>query len=160
MKDIDSINRRKFLGYIGCCSCGLLISSCSTVPITERKQLTLLPESTLNRQAAQIYENVKKKTKLSDDKKQIVLTHAKKAYESLYQNKELDIEFLNLILHHHGKEDGIGFSDTISSDFPDLLMIYRVCEDFAIELIEESLQGNFNVIKIYEKINLIINEIE
>ena len=66
-----NINRRKFLEIFGGCSCGLLIASCSTAPITERKQLRLLPESTINRQAAQLYENVKKKTKLSDDKKQL-----------------------------------------------------------------------------------------
>ena len=48
-----------------------MITSCSTAPITERKQLKLLPEHTLNRQAAQIYENVKRKTKLSIDKKQL-----------------------------------------------------------------------------------------
>ena len=71
MDGINNINRRKFLGFIGYCACGFAISSCTTAPITERKQLKLLPESTLNRQAAQIYENVKKKTKLSDDKKQL-----------------------------------------------------------------------------------------
>ena len=71
MSKINNINRRKFLEIFGYCSCGLIISSCTTAPITERKQLRLLPESTLNRQAAQIYENVKKKTKLSNDKKQL-----------------------------------------------------------------------------------------
>ena len=71
MSKINNINRRKFLGIIGCCSCGLVINSCTTAPITERKQLKLIPESTLNRQAAQIYENVKKKTQLSNDKKQL-----------------------------------------------------------------------------------------
>ena len=71
MSKINNINRRKFLEIIGCCSCGLVINSCTTAPITERKQLRLLPESTLNRQAAQIYENVKKKTQLSNDKKQL-----------------------------------------------------------------------------------------
>ena len=71
MNKINNINRRKFLEIIGGCSCGLLLNSCSTAPITERKQLKLLPESSLNKQAAQIYENVKKKTKLSKNKKQI-----------------------------------------------------------------------------------------
>ena len=71
MSKINNINRRKFLEIFGYCSCGLIISSCTTAPITKRKQLRLLPESTLNRQAAQIYENVKKKTKLSNDKKQL-----------------------------------------------------------------------------------------
>ena len=71
MSEINNINRRKFLGYFGCCACGLVIPSCTTAPITERRQLKLLPESTINRQAAQLYENVKKKAKLSDDKKQL-----------------------------------------------------------------------------------------
>ena len=71
MRKINSINRRKFLGYFGCCACGLLIPSCTNAPITQRKQLKLLPESTINRQAAQLYENVKKKTKLSDDVAQL-----------------------------------------------------------------------------------------
>ena len=63
MNKVNNINRREFLEVFGCFSCGLVISSCTTAPITERKQLKLLPESTLNRQAAQIYENVKNKTK-------------------------------------------------------------------------------------------------
>ena len=71
MSKINNINRREFLEIFGTCSCGLLITSCSTAPITERKQLKLIPEVTLNKQAAQIYENVKRKTKLSDDKKQL-----------------------------------------------------------------------------------------
>lgn len=71
MIKINNINRRKFLEIFGCCTCSLIITSCSTAPITERRQLKLLPEHTLNRQAAQIYENVKRKTKLSDDKKQL-----------------------------------------------------------------------------------------
>ena len=69
MSSIDNINRRKFLGFIGCCTCGLIIPSCATVPITERRQLSILPESYINRQAHQLYENVKSKIKLSDDKK-------------------------------------------------------------------------------------------
>ena len=71
MSKINNINRREFLEIFGTCSCGLMISSCTTAPITERKQLKLIPESTLNRQAVQIYENVKKKAKLSTDKKQL-----------------------------------------------------------------------------------------
>ena len=71
MSKINNINRRKFLEIFGGCTCALIIPSCSTAPITERKQLKLIPESTLNNQAAQIYEKVKQKTKLSDDKKQI-----------------------------------------------------------------------------------------
>jgi predicted Zn-dependent protease len=71
MSKNNNINRRKFLEIFGGCSCGLMIASCSTAPITDRKQLKLIPESTLNRQADQVYESFKKKTKLSDDKKQL-----------------------------------------------------------------------------------------
>ena len=71
MNDINNINRRKFLEIFGVCSCGLVISSCTSAPITERKQLKLIPESTLNRQAVRIYENVKQRAKLSNDKKQL-----------------------------------------------------------------------------------------
>jgi len=71
MNRINNINRRKFLELFGTCSCGLVVNACSTAPITDRRQLRLLPESTINRQAARIYEQVKKKTKLSDDKNKL-----------------------------------------------------------------------------------------
>jgi predicted Zn-dependent protease len=71
MSKTNNINRRKFLEIFGGCTCALMVPSCSTAPITDRKQLKLIPESTLNRQAAERYENVKKKTKLSNDKKQL-----------------------------------------------------------------------------------------
>ena len=59
-----NINRRKFLGYFGCGCCSLILPSCSTVPITERKQLSIIPESRINRQAASSYEKFRLKTKL------------------------------------------------------------------------------------------------
>ena len=56
------MNRRKFLSYIGCGCCGgLVLNSCATAPITERRQLKIIPEAKLNAQAAQIYEKIKKK---------------------------------------------------------------------------------------------------
>ena len=58
MKELNNINRRKFLEIFGYCTCGLMITSCATAPITERRQFKIIPETTLNRQAAQIYENV------------------------------------------------------------------------------------------------------
>ena len=65
------MNRRKFLTYVGCGCCGFVINSCTTAPITDRKQLKLIPEAKLNAQAAQIYEKVKKKEKLIKDTKSI-----------------------------------------------------------------------------------------
>jgi len=65
------MNRRKFLNHIsyGCCS--IMIGGCSTAPITDRKQLKIIPEAKLNAQAAQIYEKIKEKEKMSDDKKKL-----------------------------------------------------------------------------------------
>ena len=52
------------------CGCGsLLLSSCTTAPITDRKQLKIVSEAKLNAQAAAIYEKIKEKEKMSDDTK-------------------------------------------------------------------------------------------
>ena len=61
------MNRRNFLKYVGSGCCSSLLYSCGSVPITERKQLKLIPEARLNAQAAKIYEKIKKKEKMSDD---------------------------------------------------------------------------------------------
>ena len=63
------MNRRKFIEYMGCGCCSVLLPSCASVPITDRKQLKIIPESKLNAQAAAIYEKIKEKEKMSDDKK-------------------------------------------------------------------------------------------
>ena len=101
MRNINNINRRKFLEIFGCCSCGLLITSCTNTPITERKQLRLLPESSLNRQAAQLYARVKSKSKLSKDKKQlnyiddIYMMVSKKSY--ILDNKKHNLLHIRMI---------------------------------------------------------------
>ena len=61
------MDRRLFLRFIGCGCLSMGVSSCTTVPITDRKQLKIIPESKLNAKAAQIYEKVKEKEKLSKD---------------------------------------------------------------------------------------------
>jgi len=63
------MNRRKFLNYIGCSCGGFMINACSTAPITSRRQFKIIPEAKLNAQAAQIYEKVKEKEKMSNDEK-------------------------------------------------------------------------------------------
>ena len=61
------MNRRKFLSYVGCGCCGFVMNSCSTAPITDRRQLTIISEQKLNAHAAKIYEKIKVKEKMSDD---------------------------------------------------------------------------------------------
>ncbi len=67
------MDRRKFLSYVGCGCCGFILNSCSTAPITERRQLKIIPEAKLNAQAAQIYEKIKDKEKMSKDIKTLNL---------------------------------------------------------------------------------------
>ena len=61
------MNRRKFLSYVGCGCGSLILPSCTTAPITERKQLKIVSEAKLNAQAAKIYEKIKDKEKMSND---------------------------------------------------------------------------------------------
>ena len=63
------MNRRKFLSYVSCSCCGFILNACTTAPITERRQLKIIPEAKLNAQAAIIYEKIKEKEKLSKDLK-------------------------------------------------------------------------------------------
>ena len=79
------MNRRKFLNYVGCGCSGLMLGACSTAPITDRRQLTIIPEAKLNAQAAEIYKKVKEKEKMSDDKKTLkeIKSIGKKMEESI-----------------------------------------------------------------------------
>ena len=61
------MNRRKFIHLFSCSCLTLGMHSCTTAPITERKQLKLIPEHKLNAHAKAIYEEVKKKEKMSSD---------------------------------------------------------------------------------------------
>ena len=86
------MNRRKFLSYVGCGCCGFLLNSCSTAPITDRRQFKIIPESKLNAQAAQVYEQVKSKEKLITDSrlndiKQIGKKMEDSISEYFYQSK-------------------------------------------------------------------------
>ena len=65
------MNRRNFISVLGCGCLSFGINSCGNAPITDRKQLKLVPEHKLNAQAAQIYESVKKKEKLSNNTAQL-----------------------------------------------------------------------------------------
>ena len=80
------MNRRKFLSYVGYGCCGFVMNSCSTAPITERKQLSIISEDKLNARAAIIYEKIKEKEKMSDDKAKLneIKEIGKNMEESIY----------------------------------------------------------------------------
>ena len=63
------MNRRKFLSYMGCGCGSILLHSCTSAPITDRKQLKIVSEARLNAKAAQIYEKIKEKEKKQNIKK-------------------------------------------------------------------------------------------
>ncbi len=87
------MNRRKFLTYVSCGCCGFILNGCSTAPITDRRQLKIVPEAKLNAQAAKIYEKIKQKEKLSDDKK------------TLNQIREIGKKMENSIAEYFDKEN-------------------------------------------------------
>ena len=61
------MKRRDFIKYVGCSCCSVLVTACSTTPITQRKQLKIYPESVINANAAKAYTQFKKKAKMSKD---------------------------------------------------------------------------------------------
>ncbi len=61
------MQRRDFIKYLGCGCCAIIAPSCASTPITQRKQLKIIPESTINANAAKAYASFKKKAKMSKD---------------------------------------------------------------------------------------------
>jgi len=68
---IHNVNRRKFIELLSYSCCSLILPSCSTVPITKRRQLSIYPEGSINNSAANAYEKFKTKNKLIISGKQI-----------------------------------------------------------------------------------------
>ena len=65
------MNRRDFIG--GCLGCYLsfALTGCTSTPVTNRKQLSIYPDSVINRQASLMYKRMIQRSKLSDDKDQL-----------------------------------------------------------------------------------------
>ena len=97
---IFKMDRRKFLTYIGCGCCGVVLSACTTAPITDRRQLKIIPEAKLNAQAAEIYEKVKEKEKLSNDTKTLneikeIGKNMENSIAEYFQREKLDDPTIN-----------------------------------------------------------------
>ena len=102
------MNRRKFLSYMGCGCGSLLLSSCTTAPITDRKQLKIVSEAKLNAKAAAIYEKIKEKEKMSEDT------------ETLNEIKEIGIKMEDSISEYFNRA---GIEDpTINFDWEYILI--------------------------------------
>ena len=97
---IFKMDRRKFLTYMGCGCCGVVLSACTTAPITDRRQLKIIPEAKLNAQAAEIYEKVKEKEKLSNDTKTLneikeIGKNMENSIAEYFQREKLDDPTIN-----------------------------------------------------------------
>ena len=65
------MNRRDFLGScLGCCL-SFALTGCTSTPVTNRKQLSIYPDSVINKQASLMYKRMIQRSKLSDDKNQL-----------------------------------------------------------------------------------------
>ena len=89
------MNRRNFIQILGCGCLSFGLHGCASAPITDRKQLKLIPEHKLNAQAASIYEKIKKKEKLSEDKNKLkeIIDIGKRMEYSIskyFENENLD----------------------------------------------------------------------
>jgi len=93
---IYNINRRKFIGLFGYSCCGLILPSCSTVPITKRRQLSIYPEGSINNSAAKAYEKFKLKNKLITKGKQ---------YDSIKEiGRRIEYAVSKFFLKENGKD--------------------------------------------------------
>ena len=111
-QNFNKMNRRKFLSYVGCGCYGFMFNSCSTAPITDRRQLKIIPEAKLNAQAAQIYEKIKEKEKMSEDKK------------TLNEIKEIGKRMENSIARYFDRE---GLEDpTVNFDWEYILIDKKI----------------------------------
>ena len=65
------MDRRDFIsGCLGCCL-SLALTGCTSTPVTNRKQLSIYPDSVINKQAALMYKRMIQRSKLSNDKDQL-----------------------------------------------------------------------------------------
>ncbi|MCK4889888.1 MAG: M48 family metalloprotease, partial [Candidatus Aminicenantes bacterium] len=78
----------------------LFLSSCTSVPITGRKRIALLPSSNLTSMALQSYQTLLKKSKLSTDSKQVAVVRKvgnriAKAAEAFMREEGLEKQLKN-----------------------------------------------------------------
>ena len=93
---IHNIKRRKFIELFSYGCCGLILPSCTTVPITKRRQLSIYPEATINRSASKAYEIFKTKNKL--------ITSGEKINLIKEIGKRIEFGVSNFFLNKDGKD--------------------------------------------------------
>lgn len=77
-----------------------------------------------------------KESTLTQEEKDRVWTHARDAFHMIQAYKDRFLESDLLILEHHGNKSGVGFSEGLNPQLSKITIIFRICEDFAVELLK------------------------
>ena len=96
MKTNDYISGIKY--YLPVTLCFILIVSCATVPLTNRRQLNLIPSGELLNMSFQQYEQIKKESKLSNDPAKVGMvqnagTRISRATENFLKENKISMKF-------------------------------------------------------------------
>lgn len=84
-----------------------------------------------------------KKIPLTPKQIELVKTHAQKAAELVYKYPKAPMGVDIIIRQHHGVANGIGFSESYSTNISPLAIVFILSEDFASAIIDSEL--NFDV---------------
>ncbi len=76
------------------------------------------------------------KSSFSDEEKKNIYHHALDAFNLVQADKDKPQDADMFILEHHGNKTGIGFAGQLSTQNHKLIIIFRICEDFSIELLK------------------------
>ena len=89
-----NLKRRDFIKKLSCACCApLFLPSCTEVAITNRKQLSIISDESINKQALQAYEQVKKQENLINQTLDLA-----KLSQNLLKGADLD-KFINRSLN-------------------------------------------------------------
>ncbi|EQC51625.1 hypothetical protein [Bacteriovorax sp. DB6_IX] len=76
------------------------------------------------------------KSSLSEEDKSNIIHHAQSAYNLVQSDKDKPADADMFILEHHASKSGIGLNTALSSQNHKLTIVFRICEDFTIELLK------------------------
>lgn len=94
-------------------------------------------------------------SRLSQVDKDKIWTHARDAFNLIQAYKDRPLESDLLILEHHGNKNGIGFSENLNAQLSKLIIIFRICEDFSIELLKlKDLNADIKLMDIFQHLYL------
>lgn len=115
--------------------------------------VSLLSDITLEKEEMLYITSLKdfKESNLSEEDKEIIWTHARDAFHKIQAYKDRPLECDLIILEHHGNKNGVGFNDVLTTQLHKLTLIYRICEDFAIELLKyKDMNRDIKILDIFQ----------